>query len=133
MNIFEIASRKKVRFPTPQGNLSVEELWELPLTSKTNKANLDDIAKELYAQVQDQGKTVSFVMKTTEVQNSTLMLQFDIVRHIIDVRLEENKAASQARENAEKKQRLLSLIAQKEDAALAETSLDELKKMVEAL
>lgn len=45
MSIFEQASREKVRFQTQVGQVSVEDLWELPLSSKANKPNLDDIAK----------------------------------------------------------------------------------------
>ena len=49
MNIFEMATRKKIRFNSPQGDLSTEDLWDLPLSSKVNgKANLDDIAKDLH-------------------------------------------------------------------------------------
>lgn len=129
-NLFEKAVREKVRFDTPQGRIGVEELWDLPLTSKTGKANLDDIARGLHNKIKA-GADISFV---TAVRTDTAtQFEFDIVKHVIDVRLAENEAASKARENAEKKQRLLSLIAQKEDAALAETSLDDLRKMVEAL
>ena len=47
MDIFEQASRLKLRFPSPLGTLSTEDLWHLPLTSTTGKANLNDIGKAL--------------------------------------------------------------------------------------
>ena len=46
--MFERATREKFRFNSPQGALSAEDLWDLPLTSdRANRANLNDIAKEL--------------------------------------------------------------------------------------
>ena len=50
VNIFEQASRNKLRFDTNiKGVISTEDLWDLPLTSDTGRVNLDDIAKALYA------------------------------------------------------------------------------------
>lgn len=130
MTMFEKAVREKVRFTTPQGLIGVEELWDLPLSSRTGKANLDDIARGLHNKIKA-GADVSFV--TSVRTDSASQFQFDVVKYVIDVRLAENESELKRRENAEKKQRLLSLIASKEDAALAETSLDDLRKMVEAL
>lgn len=46
--IFEIASRNHVRFNSPQGPLSTEDLWGLPLRHNNPKtANLLAIATEL--------------------------------------------------------------------------------------
>ena len=36
MNIFEEASRKKIRVKTSRGSLSVEKLWDLPLEELDN-------------------------------------------------------------------------------------------------
>lgn len=129
--MFEKSARLKVRFDTPQGQLAVEDLFDLPLTSGTARANLDDIARKLSKQVKE-SETESFVIRPAKVNEVTL-LKFDVVKHIIEVRLAENEAAALARSNKEKKQQLLSLIAQKENEALAGQSIDDLRKMVEAL
>ena len=131
MNIFEKASRLRVRFDTPQGRLGTEELWELPLTSQTGRANLDDIAKGLHRQLQSD-EDISFVTEAKK-SDEVAILKFDLVKHVIGVRLEENAAAAKAKENAEKKQQILGLIAGKENEALAAKPLKELRKMVEAL
>lgn len=46
--MFIKASRTKLRFESPKGLLSVEDLWDLPLISTMGKANLDDIAKTAF-------------------------------------------------------------------------------------
>lgn len=125
------ASRAKVRFDSPKGLLSMEDLWDLPLSSGTGKANLDTIAMDLHRQLKAK-EEVSFVLKEVKPDEVT-QLKFDIVKQIIDIRLEENEAAAKARTNAEKKQNLLALIATKENEQLAGTSLEELRAMVAAM
>jgi len=48
MEMFAFATKKKIRFETSKGLLSVEDLWDLPLTSDNGRPNLDDIAKGIY-------------------------------------------------------------------------------------
>ena len=59
--MFEQASRLKLRFTTARGSLSVEDLWDLPLTSTTGKPNLDDIAKSLNRELRATSEETSFV------------------------------------------------------------------------
>ncbi len=115
--MFERASRLKLRFDTRQGQLSVEDLWDLPLTSSSGRANLDEIAISLYKRLQGQTETLSFV-RAGAVADERGQLAFDIVKHVIDVRQEENKAAADRRAKAEKKQQILGLIARKEEEQL---------------
>jgi len=132
-DIFEKASRAKLRFTSPQGPLSVEDLWDLPLTSdKPNRANLDDIAIALHRELEAKPK-VSFVHASANQENSLTQMSFDIVKRVIEVRMAENAAAATARENKAKKQQLLGLISQKENEALGSKSLDELRAMAESL
>lgn len=129
--MFEKASRLKVRVSSAKGMLTVEDLWDLPLTSTTGKTNLDDIARDLYKATKE-SEEISFVRKEAK-SSSEDVLAFEIVKHIIDVKLAENEVAAKNRANAEKKQQLLGLIAQKENEQLAGTSLEELRKMVDSL
>lgn len=135
MDMFEQASRTKLRFHSPKGLLTVEDLWDLPLqAASANRANLDAIASELHRQTRDAADAVSFVNPQAESRNAAnLQLAFDIVRHVIRVRVEERDALQAAAQRREKKQRLLELIAQKEDAALGEKSVDELRALAESL
>jgi hypothetical protein len=128
---FEEAARKKLRFRTKIGDLMVEDLFDLPLTSTTGKPNLDAIAIALNEDLQKAG-VKSFVSDKT-LADETLQLAFDIVRHVIEVKKTENAAALQKKVVAEKKRRILELLAKKEDEALASKSEDELKTLLSEL
>jgi len=129
--MFEKAARAKIRFESSKGLLTVEDLWDLPLTS-AKSANLDDLAKALYKQVKETAGEISFV-KPVEKDGGELQMKFEIVKHIIDVRVSERDAAAAATARREQKQNILALIAQKENEQLAGTSLEDLRKMAESL
>ncbi len=131
VSIFEQATRAKLRFATPKGTLSVEDLWELPLTSKTGQANLDDIAKGLHRELKASDE-VSFVEEKTTA-NTVTNLKFEVVKSVIDTLVVERKNAQETRVRSEKKQQILSLIAQKENEKLAGSSLDELRALADSL
>ena len=131
MSIFQTATRKKLRFESQKGQLSVEDLWDLPLTSETGKANLDDIAREVNRQLKAI-KEESFVTEAVS-GNSSMELKLEILKSIIVVKKEEGAAAALARANALKKQEILGLIAKKQGEQLAGSSLEDLQKMAEAL
>ena len=131
--MFEQASRLKLRFNTVKGLLLVEDLWFIPLSSvKSDVANLNSIAIDLDKQLKE-STTISFVEQTSTKENTELQLKFDIVKHIIDVRLEENKAASQEREKKQQKQELMELIQRKKAEQTESLPLEELEKKLAAL
>jgi hypothetical protein len=131
MDMFERATREKFRFETRTGLVSVEDLWDLPLTSHVGKPNLDDVARSLHKKLKS-GDDVSFV-ETNRKSDDLTQAKFDLVRSIIETRLQENKEASEARGKSDRKQRLLALLAEKEDEGLRSKSADELRKMVEEI
>ncbi len=131
--MFERASRMKLRFESTRGLLTVEDLWDLPLTARSaSLPSLDDLARTLARKLTDTAHQVSFVLPTTTADES-LQLQFDVVKHVIEVRMAERAARETQAANREKKQKLLSLIAQKQDAQLSDKSVEELQAMVEEL
>lgn len=129
--MFEKASRLKLRFETDKGLLTVEDLWNIPLTSTTGKVNLDDVARGLHAHLKNE-INVSFV-NPDKTADPVTNLKFDIVKHVIAVRLAEANAAALERSKKEKKQHLMEIIARKEDEALSGASLEELRAMINAL
>lgn len=127
MDLFERGTRENVHFDTPNGQLIINHLWNLPLQSKT-KVNLDDIAKELYRQIKE-SETISFVSDKTP-ENDLLQLKFDIVRHIINVRLDEQKRNMENAINEEKRQQIKEIIKLKKEKELLDLPIEELEKMV---
>ena len=123
-NLFELATRKKFRFPF-KGQASVEDLWDLSVQ------NLDTVFKALNAESKQVKEESLLATKSTE--DAILDAKIAIVKHIVNVKLAE--AEQRANENAkrEQKRRLLELIADKEDEALQGKSIEELKAMAAAL
>jgi hypothetical protein len=129
--MFDVASRQKLRFESSKGLLSVEDLWDLPLTSTNGRANLDEIALYLHRQLRDTGDVVSFVDDKAKT-DPVIQLRFDIVKHIIETRKKENAEALAAKDRAQTKQRLLEVLAKKRDSSLeAMSEEDLLKKLAE--
>jgi hypothetical protein len=129
--MFQKASELKLRFSTPIGSLSTEDLWDLPLTSDKGKVNLNDIAKDLYKQVQDSG-TPDFVSGATKTED-VLQLKFDIVKCVIDEKKKVRDAAAKARERKETIQQLQGIVARKKDQELEGASLEELEAKIAQL
>lgn len=124
MNIFEYAVRNKVRFPF-KGMISVEDLWDLSLT------NLDSIYKTLNKQIK-QSEEESLLTTKTNV-DTELEVQIAIVKHIVSVKLEEQDAREKAAAKKAQKQKIMAIIATKEDEALQNSSVDDLRKMLNEL
>lgn len=128
--MFEYASRHKLRFETSQGQLSVEDLWGMPLVH-TKLTSLDDIALELNKLVKDVGEPISFVNPDAKSdKDEAVHVKFELVKYIISIKLEDMKAVTDANERKARKQHLLSLLAEKEGEQLKSLSAEELKKMI---
>jgi hypothetical protein len=128
--MFEKASRVKFRFSTSVGNLTTEDLWDLPLTSSKG-VSLDGIAMELHKNI-TLSEEVSFVKKKT-VGEKTKSLKLEIVKHIIKTRIEESEAKTQSVKNKAKKDKILGILAKKEDEELMGASEEDLHKMLEEM
>jgi len=114
-----------------RGMLSIEDLFDLPLSGKSGSANLDDMIKDLYQKLKA-GNEISFVTKKTEV-DSTTQLKFDLIKHVIDVRLAESEAADNMAANKLKKQQLMQILADMENKALLNKTPEEIQKMIQEM
>ena len=123
-NIFEYATREALRFPY-KGSQSVEDLWQLSVRE------LDSIYKTLNKQVK-QSEEESLLSTKSNV-DTELEVQIAIVKHIVSVKLAEKEAAEKASAKKAQKQKIMSIIATKQDEALQNSSIDDLKKMLDEL
>lgn len=124
MSIFEIATKEKYRFPY-KGLISVEDLWDL------TAAQLDGIYKTLNAEKKT-AQEESLLAKRTK-EEDTLLTKLEIVKYIFAQKQAEVEERKHQKENAEKRQRILEIIANKQDAALQDKSVEDLQKMLEEL
>lgn len=131
--MFEQAVRLKFRFVSTVGasGLSVEDLWDLPLTSSKGRANLNDVAKEVSRQLK--AETEEDFVNPKSGTNEILQQKLDIVKHIIHVRQTEAETARAQADRQEKKARILEIIAKKQDQDLEGKPLEELTAMVAGL
>lgn len=130
MSLFENATRRKYKFESAQGLITVEDLWDLDLKSKRG-ACLDDVAKAVNRQL----KTVSeesFVDQPTK-GNTELQEKLEIVKHIIATKQAENEAARQKADRSAQKARVLEILAKKQDDKLSNLSEEELSNLAKEL
>ena len=130
MNIFEIATRQKLRFVSSQGLMSVEDLWDLPLKGRGNQVDLDTIAKTVHKAIKEEEEE-SFVSKRSNF-STNLQVRMDIVKHIIDTKLEEADKREQAQKNKAKREKIKQILATKEDEELMNMSKEDLLKALES-
>lgn len=128
--MFEKASRKKLRFETSRGNISAEDLWDLPFTS-FNGDSLDSLARKISKAIRE-NETDSFVEEVS-AKDSILELKLEILKRVIAVRLAERAAAEKEVETKAKKEKIIAVIAEKEDDSLKGKSVASLTKMLEDL
>ncbi|MHA1302118.1 MAG: hypothetical protein ACTSPI_00250 [Candidatus Heimdallarchaeaceae archaeon] len=129
--MFEKTTRLKLRFETVRGNVTAEDLWDMPLLSRDN-FNLDTVARVLHKEVKESDE-ISFVKSSSNSKAALLELRFDIVKHVIATKLKESEAREAFVVKKEKKDFLLRLIKDKKEDAFKDKSVDDLEKELENL
>lgn len=123
-SMFEKAVKGKYRFPY-KGQISAEDLYDLPLGA------LDTVFKALNAEVKKTDEESLLQTKTAE--DDILSTKIEIVKYIFNEKLEEKKNHQEAAERKEKKQKIMQIIATKQDEALRNASVEDLQKMLDDL
>lgn len=130
-NLFETAARKKYRFPTNRGDLMVEQLFDLPLVA-ANGFSLNNVAINVNNDLKSV-TTDSFVEAKPVPGKADLENKLEIVKHVIAIKQDEAKAAERKVQKEAERQKILEIISRKEDTALSESSIDDLKKRLAEL
>ena len=123
-NIFEAASKNKYRYPY-KGMITTEDLWDL------TPAQLDIVYKALNKGVSE-AQVSSLMCKVTEV-DAELLNKIEIVKYIFNAKEAEAEARKNDAAKHAKKQRILDILAQKQEDALQSMSENDLKKMLDEL
>jgi len=122
--MFDKASRLRLRF-NYKGVISTEDLWDLSLQE------LDFIYKGLMAQ--KKALNVDSLLTTPTPADDLLELKLDIVRFVFNAKQDEADSRKAAAEKKAKKQKLLDVLSQKQDSALAEMSIADIQKAIDEL
>lgn len=123
--MFDKATRMKLRFTTDRGFLSVEDIWDL------NLSQLNNLAKSLRKKLKESEE--EDFLNTKSESDATEKLRFDIVLNVLEIKKMEKAEKEQATELKAKREKLMGLIAEKQDAALRDKPVEELLKELEAL
>ena len=126
VNVFEQASKIGLRYATNRGTLSTDDLWNLKLPA------LDVIAMSYKKEIDDASDSESFITKKPTVSKVTV-LALEICKRIIEVKIEEKDVAEKTVANKQMKDRITQIIAEKQNGALQEKSLEELQEMANKL
>lgn len=130
-NVFEYATRNKVRFASSRGDLSVEMIWDVPLRSRDG-LDLDAIAKGANKALKALTEE-SFVSTERTPAHEKAEIALEIVKHVIGVKLADEAAAKKRADNRVERERLLQILAEKQAGKLSELSEKEIQKRINAL
>ena len=129
--MFEQATREKLRFMSSKGDITVEQLWDVPLRANQG-FNLDAIARS-HSKAVELASEESFVDEVKSSPGKTrAKLAFSIVKHVIDVKLMEEQASERRASNKQEREKLLAILAEKQEGKLTKLSEEELKRRINA-
>ncbi|OWZ90422.1 hypothetical protein B9J07_27945 [Sinorhizobium sp. LM21] len=131
MSVFEVASRKKFRYSSTRGELTTEQLWDLPLTSN-NSFNLNIVAKTIANELKS-AEDESFVAESADPAKTLLTQKLEVVKSVIAIKIAEKKAAEKKAADNERRKKLVEALAIQEDKALASLSREEILKQLQEI
>ncbi len=123
-NLFEIATRNRYRF-NYKGIMTVEDLWDLSVEA------LDSIFKALNRQKKTADE--DSLLATKSAEDTVLANKIELVKYIVSVKLAEAEQRKTAAANREQRDKILAIMAKKQDAKLESMDLAELEAELEKL
>ena len=119
VNIFEQASRSKLRF-AHKGQITVEDLWDLPVTE------LDSV----YVGLARTKKALEGDSLLRPRKDSNLDLSLAVVKHVFETRQAAADAEKSRTATRQRNQKIMEILARKEEDALLDKDPDELRAML---
>jgi len=117
-NLFEIATRNRYRF-NYKGVMTVEDLWSLGVK------DLDSIFKALNRQ--KKAADEDSLLATKSAADTELANKIELVRYIVSVKLAESEARVNAAEKKAQRDKIMAIMAKKQDAKLENMDMAELE------
>ena len=123
--MFENALKNGFRYPSNKGLITTEDLFCLSLN------DLNEIAKKINKLIKD-SEEESFI-PGPNFNNNNDSKRLDIVKYIINLKINEQNAKMIEKSNAEKRQRILEIINKKDEESLENMSKEELEKLLTSI
>ena len=130
-DIFKQATKLKLRFSSVRGDLTVEDLWDLPLTSKSNLI-LDGVGKPIQKALRESDED-SLVAVPTTSKNELNSLRLAIIKEIISVKQEENLIKQNQAAIESQKALLKQALASKKVDEINSLSVEEIEKRLASM
>lgn len=133
-NIFEYAARNKIRFQSSRGELTVEQLWDVPLRAAGNYPDfsLNTVAKLANDQVKVLNEE-NFVDTKRTSKHVRAEIALVLVKHVIDTKLEEENKAKKRADAKEEEKLLLQALANKQGEKFDSMTEAQIQKRLKAL
>ena len=123
-NLFEMATRSKLRFPSTKGELSVEDLWDL------SDKDLDVVYKNL--KDQEVKSSEESLLDDANV-DSKLTVAIGIVKYIFTTKRNERLAEKERLNKKLTQRKYIDALSKKQDEAIEKMSEAELRAMIDSL
>ena len=123
-NLFEMATRNKMRFPSTKGELSVEDLWDL------SDKDLDVVYKNLKDQVVK--SSVESLLDDANV-DPKLTAAIGIVKYIFTTKRNERLAEKERINKKLTQRKYIDALSKKQDEAIEKMSEAELRARIDSL
>ena len=124
-DLFIQATRKAFRYPSIRGDITTEQLWDMPLLSKGNGFDLDTVARSLYNTVKELSEG-SFVETRANPRQAEAEAKLELVKFVIATKQAEAKAAGLRLERADQRRKILDALAARENDELTKANREEL-------
>nr|DAT25878.1 MAG TPA: hypothetical protein [Caudoviricetes sp.] len=123
-NLFEMATRSKMRFPSTKGELSVEDLWDL------SDKDLDVVYKNL--KDQEVKSSEESLLDDANV-DPKLTAAIGIVKYIFTTKRNERLAEKERINKKLTQRKYIDALSKKQDEAIEKMSEAELRAMIDSL
>lgn len=123
-NLFEIATRNKMRFPSTKGELSVEDLWDL------SDKDLDVVYKNL--KDQEVKSSEESLLDDANV-DPKLTTAIGIVKYIFTTKRNERLTEKERINKKLTQKKYIDALSKKQDEAIEKMSEAELRAMIDSL
>ncbi|HEY8924296.1 MAG TPA: hypothetical protein VIU64_07940 [Polyangia bacterium] len=130
-NVFEFATRNKLRFASVRGELSVEQLWDVPLRARDG-FDLNAVARVANKALKEISEE-NFVETAKTTEHARREAALEVVKYVIATKLAEEEAAKARAARKQEKEQLLAILAEKQAGKLSELSEKELQRRIAAL